>query len=328
MSDDGSTSKTRRPWIWVPPDIPGWSDLRQGGARRRAFIAYWRANGARWAFEYGLHRLFRLLPIDVVSGIGSLLGRRLGPKLSPGVAIRARQNLPRIHPDRDAASIEEAIAAYYDNAGRLLVEFAILGRLLRAGRIAVHGIEALDAARRAGPVIMIACHTGNWEVMFPLYRSIGFRPGIVLTPPPIHVRAHIAREVRLSFGADLLTPGKAGTREALRRLEAGGAVSIFCDEVHEGRLMAPFFDRPAHLDGNLAIALRLRRMTGARLVGYHCRRVDGARFEVRFAPIDDLPSASDPSASLLDDVKALEAHVAPIVRAAAEQWYFLDARFE
>ena len=108
------------------------------------------ANGAQWAFEYGLHRLFRLLPIDVVSGIGSLLGRRLGPKLSPGVAIRARQNLPRIHPDWDAARIEAAIAAYYDNAGRLLFEFAILGRLLRAGRIAVHGIEALEAARRAG----------------------------------------------------------------------------------------------------------------------------------------------------------------------------------
>lgn len=321
-------AKTRKPWIWTPPDIPTWKDLVAGPERRRAFFRYWRANGASWALEITLHHVFRLLPTEACSSVGAWIGRVLGPRVQPNTAIGARRNLKRIHPDWSDERIERAVISHYENGGRLMTEFSVLHRLKREGRIAVEGAEDLMRVRRAGPTILVCCHTGNWEVMFPVLSELGFDWSINYTPPHEHARDYVAREVRTSFGAGLLPPGKAGTRPAIRLLEAGGAVSIYCDETHERKVMAPFFDRPPHLDGNLAIAVRMKRMTGARICVYNCTRVEGARFKVRFQAPIDLPSDRDPKAPLIDDVIALNAVIEPIVLAHSDQWFFLDNRFE
>ena len=49
-----------------------------------------------------------------------------------------------------------------------MLEFSVLDRLWREGRIAVEGGEHLLAARAAGkPVIVMGLHVNNWEVIGP-----------------------------------------------------------------------------------------------------------------------------------------------------------------
>ena len=32
--------KTRKPYVWTPPQVPGWADFRAGGARRQEWLRY------------------------------------------------------------------------------------------------------------------------------------------------------------------------------------------------------------------------------------------------------------------------------------------------
>ncbi|WP_051356893.1 lysophospholipid acyltransferase family protein [Azorhizobium doebereinerae] len=327
-ADAARPRKTRKPYVWNPPAVPGWADFRAGGTRRSAFLAYWRGAGLKDLTDFALHAAFRLLPIDVCSAIGGAMGRLVGPRFHKAAAERARANLRRIDPTLTEAEIERRVVSHFDNAGRVMAEFSILHRLVKAGRITVENAAPPLKRSKEGPLIFVACHTGNWEATGALMHSAGLDWSAIYTPPRGRAQQVIADRVRNQFGVNLLPPGKAGIRPTIRTLEEGGAVSMFCDEVHHGTVMAPFFGRPAHVDGNFAIALRFARMTGAQIFIGHCVRLNGARFHVTCSDAVVLPSHTDPDAPLLEDVKALNALLEPIIRANCGQWYFLDNAFE
>ena len=92
--------------------------------------------------------------------------------------------------------------------------------------------------------------------------------------------------------------------------------------------MAPLFDRSPHLNGNLAIAVRLSRLSGARLVTLHARRLPGVQFEIHLGSPITLEPETVPGERLLDDVALLNTAIEPIIRANLDQWYFLDNRLE
>lgn len=320
--------KTRKPYVWTPPEVPGWSDFRAGGARRGAWLRYWRGAGVKDLSDFALHALFRILPIGLCSAIGGALGRFVGPRSHPEAVVRARANLKRIDPTLSDAEVEARIISHFDNAGRVMAEFSILHRLVKSGRITVENAGPLLRRQAEGPLIIVSCHTGNWEASGALLHTAGINWSAIYTPPRRPAQQLIAERVRSQFGVRMLPPGLPGVRPTIRTLEAGGAVSMFCDEVHDGKVMAPFFDRAPHLDGNLAIALRFARLTGAQVFVGHGVRLNGCRFHVTCSDAVALPSHTDSDATLLDDVIALNAILEPIVRANCGQWYFLDNAFD
>jgi KDO2-lipid IV(A) lauroyltransferase len=110
-------------------------------------------------------------------------------------------------------------------------------------------------------------------------------------------------------------------RQGLRELKEGRVVAVFGDEGREGRLMAPFFGRPPHVAGNLAVAARLARATDAVIVVNHVLRLPGNRFRVVFHPPRRLPPGRR---DLLADVVELNGWIEPIIRENLDQWFFLD----
>lgn len=321
-------AKTRRPYLWSEAPLPGWADALAGGERRRAFLRHWTGPGIRDLRDIAFHHLFRVLPVDLSSAIGGGLYRLLGPRVSPGVATRAEAHLRRIDPTLTERELRSSVLSHFESMGRVMAEFAVLHRLMRKGRLTHEGSDIILKARAEGPVILIGCHTGNWEVLSPFLHALGVHWSFLYDPPRNQIRHAIARRVRGRFGCELVTPDLAGTRTLVNRLRAGGMVSIFCDEAYEGRVMAPFFDRPPHIDGNLAIVARLARSTGARIVLIHYDRIRRCRFHVRVEGPLPLPSQSNPGAALIDDVRALDRAIEPIIRAHLGDWYFLDNRFE
>ena len=145
-----------------------------------------------------------------------------------------------------------------------------------------------------------------------------------LHAPAGRARAWIARRARLKLGYGLLPPGRDGIRPALNILKEGGAISVFCDEGFAGKIRGPFFDRPPHLEGNLAVVARLARLTGATICPCYAVRHSGTSLEGFALEPVILPPENKPGERLIDDVLLLNSVIEPVIRAHLDQWYFLD----
>src|SRR5471032_258765 len=158
----------------------------------------------------------------------------------------------------------------FDNNGRVNAEFAVLHRLLRAGRIEIENIELLKAALAKGPVIGVGLHLGNWEVAAPALASHGI-PGFFFYEPQSRMRTHLAMKARFrtSPASEALPPGPAAVRSALRWLKEGKLVAIWCDEQFGDQIVAPLFGGQPHLSSNYATAIRLARHSNAPLMPFY-----------------------------------------------------------
>lgn len=267
--------------------------------------------------------LLRLLPTEVASDIGSA-GIRFNARVArPDIIEGAKKNL-RIHkPDASEAELTEMAMAFLDGVGRVAAEFAVMDRLLAEGRVTLTGgVDAFRAMAGTRPFVALCVHTGNWEVFAPVFQSLGLQLNSIIAPPMNAFERAVVERVRRSFGVNTILPDLNGIRQALRVLKGNGIVSMFPDEAREGHSMAPLFGRAPHEKGNLAIAAKLIRKTGALTGVGHCRRIGKCRFEVHFGDMHDL--SARPEEGILADVAFLNSLIEPVVSANIPRWYFLD----
>lgn len=327
LTPQDRAAKKRKAAPWQPPQVPRLTDLFGGPEARARLSTYWRGPGPADLADRILFPLSKIVPVRLASWSGGFFARRVAMRAYPRMVARTLTNLAVIRPELDDAARMQLAVSHFDNLGRFYAEFALLERLWRTGRISWENSDAFLAANAKGPIVLVGMHLTNWEIAAPIMQHLGVNIGAVIAPPPRASQVHFAQMVRSRFGLKMFPPGVAGTRPAVRLLKEGGIVSIYCDEEHGGRLMAPFFGRPPHLDGNLAVAARLARMTGATVMLYHCARLGGGRYHLTFENPILLPSQTDADAPLLEDVKALNAAMEPIVRPRCGTWYFLDKPF-
>ena len=71
-------------------------------------------------------------------------------------------------------------------------------------------------------------------------------------------------------------------------------------------------------------------MTGAAVIPAYCLRIDdSARFKVQFLPPLALAATGDRNADIAENMKRLDAAIAPVIQAHLDQWYFaLDFEFD
>ena len=278
-------------------------------------------NAEYWAKRAIFHAL-ALLPTDWVSNIGSHGIRRNVRLNRPEIIANARANLARHRPGATPEQLDAWIEEFLDGVGRIMAEFSVIHRFHREGRLAIEGLDAFRVLAGREPLIAIGLHTGNWETFGPVFQQAGIPLTSFYQPPDDLLEREVAVKTRRRFGVDLLRPDASGVREAMRRLRANRVVMIFPDEARDGRTMGPLFGREPHEAGNLSIAARLSRHTGARFVICHSERLAGARFRLRFGAPFALPERARPDR--LADVAFLNAEVEPIVAANIPRWYFLD----
>lgn len=277
--------------------------------------------------DLALHEAMSWLPVPACSAVGARLGLALGRDLYPEADAAARALMARLRSDlaADAAMLDAASIRLWRNIGRTFAEFSVLHRLLPEGRIAVADEAGFAAALGDGrPVITAFVHLGNWEALaLRVAAQVPGRGCAVVEPPPQRARARIAARRRRHASSTLLTTGPLVWRGALRHLSTpGGVLWIAADESSRDQVMAPFFGRPARIDGNLGKIVRLAMRTGARVLPVHCERQDGGRFLVRWLePVEFAPRAHPPEEEVLAAVNRLDARLAPLVRARVEDWY-------
>ena len=308
--------------------LPRWSDLLAGGERRAAFLSYWRGMTLDDWRDLIAVAVLRRAPIDWSSSFGAASASVRGPKVYRDADAIARVNLARLRPDLDKAGREAMLMARWRCVGRTTAEFAVLDRLLVKGRVAVEGVEHLQAAKADGRgYIVVALHLGNWEALA-VAGKLGFPVSSFYEPRPTRAREFISQASRRRLGVRLLAPGPAGVRPALGLLKAGEMVMIFGDEEIEGVARAPLFGRIPYAQSNLAYAVRLARRAGAPLIPAYVLRGEGARLRAVFAPPVRLGPARPDADPLKADMRLLNAAIEPIVLAHLDQWFQLHERLD
>lgn len=322
-TDKEVTAGKRKAWTYEPPKAPPLADLVAGGDRRKAFLRYWLYENIDNAIDLFLYFAFMLLPASVCSDLGGWLGRVLAPRFHKSAYARAATNLKMIRPELGDAELDKLLRAYADSQGRQMAEYSVVPRLARR-HVRMIGTEGLVERCSKGPVIFIAPHISNWEVLWHCLLDTGLDVTMNYDPPKRRSRHYIVNRLRKRAGLGILKPGRSFVRPALRILENGGNLLMFCDEGFNGHIRAPFFGRPVHLEGNYALIARMARRTNALIYPVYIVREKGTRFALRALTPFMLPERSEEH--IVQDVAQLNAVIEPMVRSCADQWYFVDNR--
>ncbi|MGE5269324.1 MAG: lysophospholipid acyltransferase family protein [Thiohalocapsa sp.] len=309
--------------------------VRAGGIgrpalRQRAWLwrRYWLRDPLLGGLDYAIHHSSRLLPTDFGSALGARLGLLNGRYRYHTERRRAERLYRRFRGESAERDVAAAVMSLFATAGRTMLEFSVLDRLWREGRIAVSGREHLLAARAAGrPVIVMGLHLNNWEVIGPALIGLGLSGfKFIYQPPRSRFEHHIAVAARRRYGAIMLRPGVMAARIARRLLvEERGVLLIFADDERRGRINAPLFGRPIAPRANLPTIVRLAWASGAAVIPAYAERDPergGARFHVKFLPPADLLPGDD-EAPLSENIHRLDAIITPIVLDRLDQWYML-----
>jgi len=298
--------------------------------RLREWRRYWFRDPLLGAVNFVLLYGCRLLPLDWCSAVGAAVGILNGRYRFPGQRERARQGYLQLAAgDPTPEDAERATTRLFASTGRTMLEFAVLDRLWPAGRIAIEGAEHFVGARAGDrPVLVMALHLGNWEVIAPT--MIALLPGVkgagFYMPPRNRFEHMMIVAARRRYGGTMFPPGVAGTRMAHRLLvEERGVLLVYADDERKGHVSAPLFGRRLRPRANIPTIIRLAWASGASVVPAYAERLGGgARFRVTYLPAVELaPAGDDPAASLADNVARLDRVITPLVLARLDQWYML-----
>jgi Kdo2-lipid IVA lauroyltransferase/acyltransferase len=236
---------------------------------------------------YLLLRLLALLPLRVLHGIGSGLGRLLLWRRGRMVRNTAA-NLRIARPQLDGAGQEALLREVMIESGRSVSEIvkvwgAGAERALELVR-EVRGAALLDAALAAGQGVIIAApHLGCWELLnYWLCRRTPM--AILYRPPRIAAIEGLLRKVRGALAPEQVRADGAGVRILYKRLAAGGTVGILPDQkprAGEGQF-APFFGREAL---TMVLLPRLAARTGATVLFAFAERLPrGTGYRIHLLP--------------------------------------------
>jgi KDO2-lipid IV(A) lauroyltransferase len=236
---------------------------------------------------YLLLRLLALLPLRVLHGIGSGLGRLLlwrRGRMVQNTAVNLRIARPHLDDARQEALLREVMVESGKSASEIVkVWGAGAERALELVR-EVRGADLLDAALATGKGVIIAApHLGCWELLnYWLCRRTPM--AILYRPPRIAAIEGLLRKVRGALAPEQVRADGAGVRTLYKRLAAGGTVGILPDQkprAGEGQF-APFFGSQAL---TMVLLPRLAARTGATVLFAFAERLPrGAGYCIHLLP--------------------------------------------
>lgn len=310
----------------APPSLR--SALRSGAACRR-WCRYWLRDPAVGLAEHAFFHLFRALPLDLVSRIGARLGRYRGAELAR-LSQRAGTALGDLAPSLSEPARAQLLERLRANSGRAFLEALNADRVCSEARVLLADPVTLSRVVASGrPLIFVSVHTANLGDLLGaiLLRRVRHRAATTTRPFANRYRERLAVRMRAGMDVQILHPSISAARQLLRHLRAPRqSILLHLDEARGQQIHFPVFGGPLPHGGNLTLALRLARLSGALLVPVHLRRrLEGAHFMLHLGTPMDL---SDPGATLTDDEAArqLDEYFSAVVRRHLDDWqqlYFL-----
>ena len=282
--------------------------------------------GAEAAIFFAFMALFRVLGLDKASRLGGWIGRNIFPLLPPDRVARA--NLAAAFPEKSQKERDEIRGTMWDNLGRVVGEYAHLGRFSPKGedpRIGYSFPPGMTAeSLKHQPLIFVSAHLGNWEMMPIIAEQMGFDGAAVVRPPNNpYIADWVARQRRINGPATMIAKHNAA-RSMLAQLRGGKMLCMLVDQKLREGIAVPFFGRDA-MTTPAPAALSLK--TGAHIVIASNRRLPGARFHVTIFPALDFVPSGDDERDTLALTTAITARIEEIVRDDPGQWLWIHNRW-
>jgi len=255
----------------------------------------------RHRIEYGavtaVVQLARLLPMQVVLGAGTLLGRAFYRFDGPHRRL-AISNLQAAFPLRshdDCAAIARGMFAHFGRLLTVLLKFSTMSPKQMLARVEFEGEDRVRAAHAEGRgVLLFTGHFGFWEINA-LVHALEIKPMSVLARPLDNpLLHHLLESVRGRTGNSVIYR-RGAIRRVLRALADNQAVAILIDQHIQSAdaVFVDFFNRPAATTSALA-ALALR--TGAPVVPVFALPQPGGLFRMVYEHAVAPPRGDDPDA--------------------------------
>ena len=262
------------------------------------------------------------------------LGERLGAmamRLDRPNRPIAMKNLEIAFPDLSHEGRIKIIRGMYRNWGRMLGEWAHMGKLDRSNieQYAVYeGKEYWDEGERMsrgrGGIVLTA-HFGNFELL-PLAHSIyGYRIAIVQRPLRNPLIDKAVRDARVRSGNQMIMR-KGGAMEMMRLLRQNWHVGVPLDlDVRRG-VFVDFFGKLASTSDGVA---RLARATGAPVVPcFIVREGDTTHHKIQIQPPIEIVKTSDADSDNHENTQRFEKAIEKAIRKNPDHWNWIHRRWK
>jgi phosphatidylinositol dimannoside acyltransferase len=205
----------------------------------------------------------------------------------------------------------------FQNYGRMLLDFLLMGSLTKAEliqRTDIDGLEHVDAALARGRgAIMALPHMGSWDNTGSYGGAMGYPITAVTGRFPGSLNDAVVK-TRNRYGLQVLLVGRPAVREVIQALNANRLVGLVCDQEEGPGVEVRFFGRHALVPGGPA-ALALK--TGASLItGYQYMTASG-RHHIHFDAALSWPDGETKENLMQRIVHRFEAYI----RERPDQWY-------
>ncbi len=198
------------------------------------------------------------LPRVVSAAVGRALGATLYRVLQSRRAV-TKDNLRHAFPGESDGGLDALAREHFRHVGMNAVELLTFHRWVtrHAPHIRVEGMDALDAFSEQGVgVVVFIPHTGNWELLAPLWPSLHPDPMVLAHPLANPALERLVARRRRVTGLDI-RPRQGGLRPSLTGLRSGRAVGLLADQdAGAGGVFVSFFGRLASCEASPAALAR------------------------------------------------------------------------
>ena len=142
-------------------------------------------------FIYLIHLLLSVLPVSMVSFLGGLIFKLIGPLTKTNRIVK--KNYKKIFPNATKAEILHQTKLSWINIGKTFFELFILPKIISANdKITIQGFNYIQEIKDNNEqVIFVGIHESNWEILLPTIDKLGIAVGGKLDPtltiPPIRL---------------------------------------------------------------------------------------------------------------------------------------------
>jgi phosphatidylinositol dimannoside acyltransferase len=225
--------------------------------------------------------------------------------------------------DRSDPEVARVATRAFQNYGRMLMDFLLLGSLSEEellARMQIEGRDHLDASiARGRGVIMAVPHMGSWDMAGAYGGALGYRVSAVAERFPGTLNDAVVK-TREKFGLKVITLGRSAVRAITEALRAGRVVALLCDLEQGPGVGVRFFGRSAVVPGGpAAFALK----TGAALMPA-CQWATGPGcYKIRLDPALTISEADTKEGLMQRVVDRFE----EFIKERPDQWYAFRPMF-
>ncbi|WP_319414379.1 lysophospholipid acyltransferase family protein [uncultured Cohaesibacter sp.] len=318
--------ETRSPEPAGPPLAWAFSADRQ---EKKAWRQFWLQDPIMGGLNYVTHHALRLLPVSGCSRFGAMLAPFARKRFSrSNFSIRIGNNMATLAPN--AASSEQGtdalVARWWENIGRVFAEFSVTDRHWDAGLVKISGQEHFHALQRRGKqVIFVSAHLGHWEAqMSILSKALGITLTGPFQPEPSRFTNRLVHNLRKRRRQFFFPPGQKSAIRLHRLLKSQSAHAlIYVDDVRDGQIHLPLFERPVPDRGNAVAAIKLAKSTNSALLPVYIYRTSAANYQMTILPEIEIQQRENQDIAIKETIKQINDSLEPAVLEHIDQWYML-----